>query len=124
MAILLEDMVFLMKSTESAEEAEDADVSFQTREVSNTVAAITNSTVLVEAIAADRNLTRREVRWRLEAGSLSLSGRLYIFLGLLAVNESCRAIQEEDRREPHVTLLSLTCCSRERIQCTESANIG
>lgn len=53
MAILLEAMVFLMKSRDSAEEDEDEDVNFQRREVSNTVAAITDNTVLAEAIDDD-----------------------------------------------------------------------
>lgn len=59
MAILLEEMVFLMKSRDSAEEDEDEDVNFQRREVSNTVAAITDNIVLAEAIDDDDwDLTR------------------------------------------------------------------
>lgn len=53
MAILLEEMVFLMKSRDSGEEDADEDVNFQRREVSNTVAAITDNTVLAEAIDED-----------------------------------------------------------------------
>ena len=44
-----------MKSRDSGEEDADEDVSFQRREVSNTVAAITDNTVLTEAIDEDED---------------------------------------------------------------------
>lgn len=51
MAILLEEMVFLMKARESAELGDaDDDANVQKRDVANTRAAVADSRVLLDAI--------------------------------------------------------------------------